>query len=256
MPSFAVIIAAAGKSRRFGGGQSRDKKVFQELRGRAVWLRTAEAFLNRDDVKQTLLVLNPEDIEWFKDKYRANLAFMDLELVEGGAERVDSVQNALARVRADIDFVAVHDAARPLIAKEWITNVFDAAARSGAALLATRISSTVKRVENGIVRETVPREQLWAAQTPQVFRRQLLLDAYAARGKRQPTDDAELVEQFGHKVVTIEGSALNLKITSREDLRIAEALLDVMPREKNLAALHPYSSEKPSVGKPKWLFDS
>lgn len=257
MPTYAVIIAAAGKSSRFGGGHARDKKVFQELNGRAVWIRTAEAFLGRDDVKQTLIVLSPEDIDWFKEKYRANLAFMDIEIVEGGAERCDSVKNALDRVRNDIDYVAVHDAARPLIAKDWITNVFETAAHSGAALLATKISSTVKRVENGVIRETVPRDHLWAAQTPQVFRRQLLLDAYSARGKRQPTDDAELVEQFGHKVAIVEGSALNLKITTREDLRMAEVLLDVMPREKNLEALHPFGTAKtPSEGKPKWLFDS
>ena len=128
MPNFAVIIAAAGKSSRFGASQPRDKKTFQELRGRAVWLRSTEAFLNREDVKQVLVVLSPEDLEWFKDKYRANLTFMAIDIVSGGAERVDSVQNALARVRSDIDFVAVHDAARPLIANEWITNVFEAAA--------------------------------------------------------------------------------------------------------------------------------
>ncbi len=257
MPTFAVIIAAAGKSSRFGGCQARDKKVFQELNGRAVWIRTAEAFLGRDDVKQTLIVLSPEDMDWFRDKYRANLAFMDVELVEGGAERCDSVQKALARVRSDIEFIAVHDAARPLIAKDWISNVFETAAQCDAAILATKISSTVKRAENGVIRETVPRDQLWAAQTPQVFRRQLLLDAYAARGKRQPTDDAELVEQFGRNVAIVEGSALNLKITTREDLRMAEVLLDVLPKEKNLEALHPFGTSKgPTAGKPKWLFDS
>ena len=249
MPNFAVIIAAAGKSSRFGAAQPRDKKTFQELRGRAVWLRSTEAFLNREDVKQVLVVLSPEDLDWFKEKYRANLTFMAIDIVSGGAERVDSVQNALARVRSDIDFVAVHDAARPLIANEWITNVFEAAARSGAALLATRISSTVKRVDGDTIRETVPRANLWAAQTPQVFRRQLLMEAYARRGDLTATDDAQLVEQLGHAVTVVEGSPLNFKITNREDMRMAEALMSLMPREKAFDGLQPNPEPK-----PKWLF--
>ena len=89
-------------------------------------MRTAEQFVNRSDVAQTILVVSPEDLDWFKEKFRPNLAFMDIEVVTGGAERADSVQNALARVRADIDFVAVHDAARPLIVKDWIDQVFHA----------------------------------------------------------------------------------------------------------------------------------
>ena len=112
MPKFDVILQAAGNSSRFATQQSK-KKVFVELKGRPVWVRTAELFTNRDDVVQTILVVSPDDLEWFKDKFRPNLAFMDIEIVTGGAERADSVMNALARVRADVDFVAVHDAARP-----------------------------------------------------------------------------------------------------------------------------------------------
>ncbi len=249
MSQFAVIIAAAGKSSRFGSTQPREKKVFQDLRGRPVWLRSTEAFINREEVKQVLLLLSPEDVDWFKDRYKANLAFLDLDIVPGGVERVDSVQNALARVRADIDFVAIHDAARPVIAKEWITSVFNAAERSGAAILASPISSTIKRVDRGEIRETVPRANLWAAQTPQVFSRKLLLEAYAKRSHLQATDDAQLVEQIGHAVTIVEGSPMNLKITSREDLRMADALIDLLPRDKNIAALHPFADDK-----PKWLF--
>ena len=127
MPKFAVILPAAGKSSRFS---KQRKKVFVELKGRPVWVRTAEQFVNRSDVAQTILVVSPEDLEWFKEKFRPNLAFMDIDVVTGGAERADSVQNALARVRADIDFVAVHDAARPLIVKDWIDQVFHAAEKA------------------------------------------------------------------------------------------------------------------------------
>ena len=249
MLKFAVIIAAAGRSSRFGGKGPREKKVFRELKGRAVWLRSVEAFINRADVAQTIVVVSPEDIGWFREKFAANLAFLDLDLVEGGDERAESVQNALARVRSDIDFVAVHDAARPLITKQSIDEIFKAAEETGAAILATPVSSTLKRVNGNRILETVSRECLHQAQTPQVFRRELLLDAYAKRGESTATDESSLVEQLGHPVHTVPGSHLNIKITTQEDLRMAEALLTVLPRESALEALSPLADDR-----PKWLF--
>lgn len=244
MSKFAVILPAAGKSTRFATQQSK-KKVFVELKGRPVWVRTAEMFTNREDVAQTILVVSPEDIDFFKEKFRPNIAFMNIEIVTGGAERADSVMNALARVRADIDFVAVHDAARPLIVKDWINKVFQAAERHDAVMLATPVTSTLKRVgKDNRVEETVSRTNLWAAQTPQVFRRQLLLDAYARRGDLQPTDEAQLVEQIGHPVHIVEGSPLNIKITSQDDFRMAEFLMDALPKEKLPGFLHPFGDER------------
>jgi 2-C-methyl-D-erythritol 4-phosphate cytidylyltransferase len=242
MASFAVIVPAAGQSSRFG--DSRRKKPFIELKGRPVWVRAVEVFSNRDDVKQLLIVVSPEDIDFFKEKFQANLAFMAVEIVAGGKQRADSVKNALARVKADIDFVAVHDAARPLMVKQWIDKVFTAAEQSGAAIPATPISSTIKRVENGRIVETVPRDKLWAAQTPQVFRRQLLLDAYSRWDGSEATDEANLVERIGHPVTIVEGSPLNIKITTQEDFKMAEALLGVLPQEKSLRALHPFADER------------
>ena len=242
MPKFAVILPAAGKSSRFS---KQRKKVFVELKGRPVWVRTAEQFVNRSDVAQTILVVSPEDLDWFKEKFRPNLAFMDIDVVTGGAERADSVQNALARVHADIDYVAVHDAARPLIVKEWIDQVFQAATEHEAAILATPVTSTLKRVDEGLsIEETVPRKNLWEAQTPQVFRRQLLLDAYARRDSYQPTDEAELVERIGAKIKIVTGSPFNLKITTMDDFRVAENLLDALPKEKLPGFLHPFADER------------
>ena len=242
MPKFAVILPAAGKSSRFS---KQRKKVFVELKGRPVWVRTAEQFVNRSDVAQTILVVSPEDLDWFKEKFRPNLAFMDIDVVTGGAERADSVQNALARVHADIDYVAVHDAARPLIVKEWIDQVFQAATEHEAAILATPVTSTLKRVDEGrSIEETVPRKNLWEAQTPQVFRRQLLLDAYARRDSYQPTDEAELVERIGAKIKIVTGSPFNLKITTMDDFRVAENLLDALPKEKLPGFLHPFADER------------
>jgi 2-C-methyl-D-erythritol 4-phosphate cytidylyltransferase len=244
MSRFAVILPAAGKSSRYQGPGR--KKVFADLAGRPVWLRSVEAFATRDDVVQTILVLSPDDEEWFKDKFRANLAFLDLEIVLGGAERADSVQNALARVRPEAEFVAVHDAARPLVAKEWITQVFRAAEQHGAAILASPVTSTLKRVrDDHAIVETVPRQHLWAAETPQAARRDWLLDAFAQRSTFQPTDEAQLLERAGRPVHVVPGSPVNLKITTGDDLKIAAALLDLVPKEKTLRPLHPFADEDP-----------
>lgn len=237
MSTFAAIIAAAGRSSRFGSAAPREKKVFRELQGRAVWLRSVEAFIHRDDVKQTLVIVSPEDMEWFQEKFAPNLAFLEVELVEGGEQRADSVQNALARVKSDIDFVSIHDGARPLIANQWIDDVFAAAVETSAATLAIPISSTVKRADGNDIVETVSRDSLYESQTPQVFARELILEAFAKRGEMNATDESSLVEQLGHRVRIVPGSPLNMKITSKDDLRTAEALLSVLPREKGLDKL-------------------
>lgn len=246
MARFAVILPAAGKSSRFH--LQKRKKTFVELRGRAVWLRAAELFVNRDDVVQTLVVVSKDDLEWFKEKFAPNLAFMNVEIVEGGAERADSVRNALARVRPEAEFVAVHDAARPLLVAEWIDRVFRAAEKTGAAILATPVTSTLKRGgRDATIEATVSRAGLWAAQTPQVFRRELLLEAYAQQGSLQPTDEAQLIEQLGRPVTLVEGSPLNIKITTNDDFRLAEAALEALPKPKTLRALHPFADEEPRM---------
>ncbi len=247
MNTFAVILPAAGKSTRFG--DARRKKPFVELRGRPVWVRTAEAFVNREDVVQTLVCVAAEDVDWFKEKYAPNLAFMNVEIVVGGDSRADTVQNALAGVGADVDFIAVHDAARPLIAKNWVDAVFAAAEKSGAAIPAIPLSSTVKRVGHDQaggdqIIETVDRRGLWAAQTPQVFKRQVLLDAYARRDGFEATDEAQLVERIGQSIAVVPGWPMNLKITTQDDLRAAEALLGALPQEKSLGSLHPFADER------------
>lgn len=244
MPKFAVILPAAGQSSRYKGPGR--KKVFAELQGRPVWVRSVEAFVNREDVVQTLVVISPDDEEWFRDKFRPNLAFLDVTLVLGGKERADSVQNALAQVRDDVDFVAVHDAARPLVAKSWINQVFETAAKTGAAILGNPVTSTLKKVgSDQAIQATVSREHLWEAQTPQVARRDWLLDAFAKRGKLSATDEAQLLEQAGYKVTVVPGSPLNLKITTGDDFRIAEKLLPLVPEDRKLGLLHPFADEDP-----------
>jgi 2-C-methyl-D-erythritol 4-phosphate cytidylyltransferase len=239
VPRFAVILPAAGKSSRFRDAHY--KKVFAPLENRAVWLHSAERFLNRDDVARVVLVISPEDKDEFYTKFGANVAILGIEVVEGGAERTDSVQKALERVPSDVEFVAIHDAARPCIADEWIDRVFAVAEKTGAAMLAIPVAGTLKRVDKDhIIQETVSRENLWEAQTPQVFRRDLLLKAYANRGQQPATDDAQLVERVGQKVTIVPGSPINLKITTKEDLHIAAHLLKAMPKPKMLGPIHPF----------------
>jgi 2-C-methyl-D-erythritol 4-phosphate cytidylyltransferase len=240
MPKIAVIMPAAGASRRFR--DQNYKKPFAPLAGRAVWLHSAEKFLNRPDVKQVIVVIAEEDVEEFNRKFGANIAIMGIEVSKGGKERADSVEHALAKVKSDIDLVAVHDAARPCIVDKWIDEVFAAADRDGAAILAVPEPATLKRVSQGKVAETVNREALWQAQTPQVFRRELLMKAYAARAGKNVTDDAALVELLGHPVTVVEGSPLNLKITTRDDLKLAEQVLKILPKPK-LEGMNPFAGD-------------
>src|SRR5262245_52039144 len=217
MSKFAVILPAAGQSRRFH--DKAYKKPFAPLGGRAVWLHSAERFLNRSDVKQLIVVIAQEDKELFDMKFGANVAILGVQVVFGGAERADSVQKALEQVKEGIEYIAVHDAARPCIVDPWIDDVFAAAERDGAAILAASVQATLKRVDaQKHISATVGRDGLWEAQTPQVFRREVLLQAYAKRGREPVTDDAQLVERLGHKVTVVPCSPLNIKITTRDDL--------------------------------------
>lgn len=231
MSSYAVILAAAGKSSRFR--DQHYKKPFIPLANKAVWLHSAERFLNRDDVKQLILVISPEDREEFQMKFGANVAILGLEVVEGGDSRFESIRAALAHVRPDVDYIAVHDAARPCLCDEWIDDVFAEAQKTGAAILAAPVTSTLKYSQNGkTIDGTRSRDGLWDAQTPQVFRRDWLLDAYAKLGDAQPTDDAQVIEDAGHAVSIVPSSIVNIKITSRGDLRIAEQLMKALPKPK------------------------
>jgi 2-C-methyl-D-erythritol 4-phosphate cytidylyltransferase len=244
MAKFAVVLPAAGQSSRF---RDKERKPFANLDGRAVWLRTAELFVTRQDVVQCIIVLAKEDQETFRRRYGANLAFMNVQIADGGAERPDSVANALALVKPDADFVAVHDAVRPCVTDTLIAAVFARAAQTGAALLAVPVTDTVKQVDaQHQVKATLPRQSLWLAQTPQVFRRDWLAEAYANRTKIGPniTDDAQLVETAGHPVHVVEGSTSNIKITTKSDLFLAEAILKARPKPKPTGPVHPFAEEE------------
>src|SRR5262249_24303831 len=142
---FAVILPAAGRSSRF---RDKEKKPFAHLDGRAVWLRCAELFITREDVCQTILVVSPAEMELFRPRFTANIAFMDIKIVEVGSNRFESVANALAVVKPEADFVAIHDAVRPCLTEELINKVFAEAEKKSAALLAVPVSHTLKQVDD------------------------------------------------------------------------------------------------------------
>jgi 2-C-methyl-D-erythritol 4-phosphate cytidylyltransferase len=242
MPNVGVILVAAGQSSRFRDAHY--KKPFAPLAGRAVWLHAAEKFLDRDDVKQLVVVIAPDDREMFLDKFGANLAFMGIELTVGGDKRATSVRNGLAKLSNDIDLVAVHDAARPCLATKWIDEVFTVAGKTGAAILANPVTATLKRAaENSTITDTVDRTGLWEAQTPQVFSRQLLTAAFAADATDTATDEAQLIQATGHPVTVVAGSPMNIKITTRDDLRLAEQILKALPKPRLGGPSHPFADD-------------
>ena len=222
----ALLIPAAGLGTRMGG----QRKAFLELAGKPVLFHTLDRFARlRGRIRQTLIIVHPDDVDAVRREWGAVLVetYAVSEIVPGGARRQDSVLAGLARVDASCEIVAIQDAVRPFVPPSAIAACFDAAEDMGAALVATPMKPTVKQVADGRVLATVGRGNLWCAQTPQVFNRELILDAYAAaeRDGLDVTDDAQVVEHFGHPVAVVPGSDLNIKLTTPEDLTLAEAIV-------------------------------
>jgi 2-C-methyl-D-erythritol 4-phosphate cytidylyltransferase len=185
-----------------------------------------EKFISREDVTQVIVVVSPSDIDWFRKYYLSEINRLLLLVVAGGAERVDSIRNGLLAVSPRVDYVAVHDAVRPCVTAQEIADVFAAAKKHGAALLASPLVGTIKKVVDGQVTATVPREHLCEAQPPQVFRRDWILEAYQQKIKDAPTDDVQLVERLGKPVHVVPTDSGNIKITTQSDLVLAKHLVE------------------------------
>ena len=238
--SVAVIICAAGASNRFGGKR---KKPFVDVAGRAVFLRSVELFSSRDDVKQILLAIAPEDEELVNVKWGVNLSFFNVKICFGGAERFDTVEKTLELVKETIDLIAVHDAVRCCVTEKWVNAVFAAAAQTGAAILACPVAATIKEAKDNVITQTIDRAGLYEAQTPQVFEASLLKKAYENLknlDKSKISDDAQLVEALGEKVSIVEADSSNIKITRKSDIAIAEAILKTRPKPKPKGPTGPY----------------
>ena len=222
MTTASALIPAAGSGERFGRGVN---KVFCEVAGRPVLAHTLAVFESCEAIDEIVLVTRQSDIEASR-KLSGRFGFAKVRaIVAGGDERQDSVARGLEKVTREI--VAIHDAARPLVTREIIERSIEEAARSGACIAAVPVIDTIKSVTDGDVTGTVDRSNLYAVQTPQTFRTELIREAYrrAYEDGVYATDDAALVERLGKRVTVVPGSYDNIKITTPADLEIASVKL-------------------------------
>jgi 2-C-methyl-D-erythritol 4-phosphate cytidylyltransferase len=218
----AALVLGAGRGERLG---ETVPKAFVPLCGKPLLIRALAAMAAAPEIDIVMPVVGRSDLPRLK-ALESELALIPnlLPAVIGGAERQDSMTAGLAALPPDVAFVAVHDAARPLVAAEAIGRVVEAARRTGAAILAAPVRDTIKRVREGLIVETPNRSECYAAQTPQVFRVEVLREAMekAAAEGFVGTDEAEIVERIGVPVSVVVGDASNIKITDRADLIAAE----------------------------------
>lgn len=230
----SVILPAAGLGTRMGrekAGTSR--KQFMLLNGAPILVHTIRKFLRCPSVTEIVVALRPEDFEWARGLIKNDLGKSEhttkiVRLVEGGDSRQQSVENALASLASDVTLVAVHDAVRPFIDPELVEKTIAEAAKSGAAIVGIVPVDTVKRVHKNKIRDTLNREHLALAQTPQVFRFDLLKRAFEAaqRDNFTGTDESSLVERLDEvEVSVVQGSARNIKITRPADMDLARLIL-------------------------------
>ena len=215
-----TIIVAAGQGKRFGG-----KKQFYVIKNKPVFLWSLEKFipfsdfivlvLPKEDIKKTEKILTRfSHIKKFKEK---------IKLVAGGKHRYDSVRNGLAHIPKECKIICIHDGVRPFVKSGEISDCISSAKKYGAAICAIPATDTVKlSTKDGFVDKTIDRNFVWLVQTPQVFKREIILKAYKKFGKKIPeniTDDSGLVELAGFKVKIVKGSVSNIKITTKEDVK-------------------------------------
>lgn len=223
----AAIITAGGVGARIGAGRP---KQYLEIAGEPIIVRTLRRFAASPRISEVVIVVPPEDVANFTNSFLTayNLP-RHWRVTSGGETRQQSVHNGLNAVSSDVDIVVIHDAVRPFINGEIIERSIDAAHTYGACVVAMPLKETIKRVGSDMeVGETVDRKELWGAQTPQAFRLPLILDAHrkAQESGFEGTDDAMLVERLGKTVKIVEGDYHNIKITTPEDLIIAQAICD------------------------------
>lgn len=221
-----AIIAAGGRGTRFGGGHPKQLRL---LAGRPILERSVDAFARHDRIDALVIAL-PPDLAANPPAYVRD-CLKPIAVVEGGERRQDSVALAFSRVSPGTDLVVIHDAARPLVSRDLIGRTIDAAAAHGAAIAALPATDTVKRGnEQRVIVGTLPRGEIFLAQTPQAFRTAVLREALAlGGGAAEATDEAALAERAGHAVHLVEGDPHNLKITTAEDLAMAERLVGDPP---------------------------
>jgi len=224
----ALVLVAAGNSTRMELGKG-ERKPFVDLDGMTVLERAAEAFAALPRVAEIIVVAQKQDHKRVRALAAAGGPLARLtKIVAGGAERADSVRAGVEATNPALSLIAVHDAARPLIDVATVVAALATATARGGALVATRVHDTIKHSADGLAADaTLDRSELWAAQTPQVFRRNDLLDwfARASADTFSPTDDAALCERYRGPVPLVEGPHTNFKLTTLADLDLARAIV-------------------------------
>lgn len=227
----SAVIVAAGASSRMKKGIS---KQLIPLLGKPVLSYTVSAFLSCEIIDEIIVVCPINDIDNFKSVFDVKNSKVPIKFIEGGMTRQESVFKGVSVTDSRSEFIVVHDGARPLIQPELIKKVIGDAIVYSAATLAVPVKDTVKLVEDNVISSTPERDKLRAIQTPQVFDKQLYLSAYnaAAENSLDFTDDCQLVEYYGKKVYVTLGDYTNIKITTPEDIAVAEVYLKLRGENK------------------------
>ena len=216
---FSAIIVAAGNSSRMGGKES---KMFIDLLGKKVIARTVEIFSLCSLINEIIIVCRDEDKERISSFVNTE---KPLKFAKGGETRQESVLNGLKTVDEQCEYLVIHDGARPLVTQKEILDVLSDAIKYKAATLGTKVKDTIKITKDGFIETTPNRDFLYAVQTPQVFLRSLYMKAAEKFKDGGFTDDCKLIEEYGEKVYITNGEYTNIKITTTDDITLAEAIL-------------------------------
>jgi 2-C-methyl-D-erythritol 4-phosphate cytidylyltransferase len=224
MSEIGVLIAAAGRGKRMGKSIN---KQFLNLMGKPVLYHTIKTFLDWPRDFELNIVLHPDEVEYFKNNIMP--LFIDCQtefnLIAGGKSRKESVNNGLKDFSDKVNYVIIHDGARPMLKKELIERTYLAVKKYDAVSCGIKVKDTIKVVENSFSKKTLARNSLRAIQTPQAFRLDIIKKAHKNYKKDEALDDASLVEELGKKVYIVDGDYNNFKITTPEDLKPAEIIL-------------------------------
>lgn len=224
MSEIGVLIPAAGRGSRMGKNIN---KQFLNLLGKPILYYTIKSFIDWQDSLEINIVLAPNEFDYFKKNLQPLFSYSDqkLNLIAGGNSRKQSVNNGLKNFSEEVNYVIIHDGARPLVRKKLIEKCYQAVTKYNAVSCGVRVKDTIKIVENSFSKETLDRDSLRAIQTPQAFKLDLILKAHRKFGNDKALDDASLVEELGEQVYIVNGDYNNFKITTPEDLKPAEMIL-------------------------------
>ena len=223
MTSVAIIVGA-GRGLRFAS-DSQTQKQFLLLGGEPLILKTLQPFLTSNRISSCVLVVPKSAVDLVKKEVAPYASEDNIRVIAGGERRQDSVRFGVEAADG-ADVVVVHDAVRPFVRQEWISQILDRCINNDGAIVALSVSDTLKKVVDGKICETIPREDIWQAQTPQAFRRELLMEVYASVDWENVhvTDEAQLLEIAGKSVAIVPGSSENFKITTQDDWSKAEVI--------------------------------